>query len=177
MLVLYNLLFFASTVFIDTTKIQAIVVQCIKKNLENVQILQKMTISVSTEIQVINMTTDEAIKYITDFEKNLYDACVIKETIANNELMRTLEAFDFAIKELKHDRWISCSERLPEERIDPITFNYYEYPCTFKCGKIAEVRYFKFGEGHWWNGPGIMDKYIIAWRPLLEPYKEPQNED
>ena len=71
-------------------------------------------------------------------------------------------------------RWIPCSERLPEERINPITQDYYEYQCTYCSGlhkSIVDVRHYKFGDGHWWHGAGIMDDYVTAWRELPEPYK------
>jgi hypothetical protein len=114
------------------------------------------------------MTTDEAIEYlkrvdefICSMEKHMPGCCY-----------HNSEPIEMSIEALKREQWIPVSERLPEERINPITLNYYEYPCTFKCGNVSEVRYFRFGMGHWWNGPGIMDKYITAWRPLPEQYKE-----
>ena len=69
--------------------------------------------------------------------------------------------------------WISVKERLPEEKINPITQDYYEYICTFQCGDIKDVRHYKFGQGHWWHGcGGIMDEYVTAWMPLIEPFEK-----
>jgi len=135
----------------------------------------------------MNMTTDEAIKYITDFEKNLYDACVIKETIANNELMRTLEAFDFAIKELKHDRWIPCSERMPMENgtylvtVHEWSDDKDDFP-DHDYHKVMRMR-FLIPDG--WKVPihspewinKVMHEDVLAWKIMPEPYKEQQNED
>ncbi len=67
--------------------------------------------------------------------------------------------------------WIPCSERLPEEKINPVTNDFYEYQVTFKSEYMTDIRHYKFGRGHWWNGGGIMDEYVIAWRPLPHPYK------
>lgn len=67
--------------------------------------------------------------------------------------------------------WIPVSERLPEEKVNPITHDYYEYQCTFRSGDIYDVRSYKFGKGHWWLGCGVMDEYVTAWMPLPLPYK------
>lgn len=67
--------------------------------------------------------------------------------------------------------WIPCSERLPEEKINPITSDYQEYCVTFSDGEIFDIRHYKFGKGHWWNYGKKMDKYVIAWQPLPEPFK------
>lgn len=66
--------------------------------------------------------------------------------------------------------WIPCSDRLPEEKINPVTKDFYEYQVTFKSEDVTDVRHYKFGKGHWWNGPGIMDEYVTAWREPLEAY-------
>ena len=79
--------------------------------------------------------------------------------------------------QLKTERWIPVSERLPEEKINPITENFYEYQCTMKIGDFYDVRSFKFGRGHWWHGGGLVDEYVIAWMPLLEPYEPQESEE
>ena len=66
--------------------------------------------------------------------------------------------------------WIPCSERLPEENINPVTNDFYEYQVTFKSDKVTDVRHYKFGRGHWWNCGQNMDKYVTAWREPLEAY-------
>ena len=78
------------------------------------------------------------------------------------------------IKEIKRQSkiggWIPCSERLPEEKINPVTNDFYEYQVTFKSDKVTDVRHYKFGRGHWWNCGQNMDKYVTAWREPLEAY-------
>lgn len=66
--------------------------------------------------------------------------------------------------------WISCKVMLPEEKINPVTQDFYEYQVTYKSDDMMDVRHYKFGNGHWWNGGENMDKYVIAWQTLPEPY-------
>lgn len=78
-------------------------------------------------------------------------------------------------EERPQGEWVSVSERLPEERKNPKTNDFEEVLCTTIWG---DVRPYKFGkpigtkEPHFWYGWGIMDKEIIAWQPLPEPYKK-----
>jgi len=82
----------------------------------------------------------------------------------------------FMGQQLKIGEWIPCSERLPEEKENPVTRDFYEYQVTFKSNDVTDIRHYKFGRGHWWNGGGIMDRYVIAWQPLPEPYIGEQHE-
>lgn len=75
------------------------------------------------------------------------------------------------IRKHMNDGWITVEERLPEGRINPITNDFYEYQVTAKFGGYIDVRHYKFGRGHWWHGPAIVDKYVIAWQPIPEPYE------
>ncbi len=103
--------------------------------------------------------------------------------------IRALEFYDKAevvISQLRADRdklaatldsserpsmWINVNDFLPEERENPITMDYYQYPVTYQNGDVTDIRYYGFGKGHWWHGSEIMDKYVIAWMPLPELYK------
>lgn len=62
------------------------------------------------------------------------------------------------------DSWIPVEERLPEERVNPVSQDFYEYQVTAKFGNVKDVRHYKYGNGHWWHGAGIVDEYVIAWR-------------
>lgn len=68
--------------------------------------------------------------------------------------------------------WIPCSDRLPEEKINPITKDYYVYPVTYRNENIEDVRYYSYGNGHWHHCLQIMDDFVVAWQPLPEPFKE-----
>ena len=80
---------------------------------------------------------------------------------------------DEATRKYKHmnDSWISVEERLPEEKINPASQDFCEYQVTAKFGNVKDVRHYKYGNGHWWHGPGIVDEYVIAWRENPEPYR------
>lgn len=84
----------------------------------------------------------------------------------------TLESVIKTISEQsKVDEWILCSERLPEGKVNPISNDYYEYPVTVDFNGTLDVRYYKFGDGHWWHGGKCMDDYVIAWMPKPEPWE------
>lgn len=72
-------------------------------------------------------------------------------------------ALDIAIKTLEQTRWISCSERLPEENIHVL--------CQFYMGGMAEC-YHAHGMWHIVGGLRISCDEVIAWMPLPQPYKE-----
>lgn len=91
------------------------------------------------------MTIDEAIKDIKDN---------IKPVVGGISL-------DMAIEALEKQRWIPCSERLPEE-------NGY-YLATIEIGlKIVDVVYFNTTSGFGF----FMADMITAWMPLPEPYRK-----
>ena len=75
-------------------------------------------------------------------------------------------------KQPKIGEWIPCSERLPEEKTNLVTNDFYEYQVTFRNEEVTDVRHYKFGRGHWWNCGQNMDKYVTAWQPLPDAYKE-----
>ena len=85
-----------------------------------------------------------------------------------------LEKIEKIIRKHMNDGWVSVEERMPEEKINPISRDFYEYQVTAKFGNAKDVRYYRYGNGHWWNGPGIVDKYVIAWRENPEPYRQEQ---
>lgn len=96
------------------------------------------------------------------------------EDIAN--FNRDIEYLRDFIRKHMNDGWIPVEERLPEEKVNPVSWDFYEYQVTANFGFGTDVRSYKFGNGHWWSGPGIVDQYIIAWRPLPEPYRPERRE-
>lgn len=106
--------------------------------------------------------------------------CRTKLTI---EAVDAIENLDYiaqtyaeTVHELKEmNRWIPCSERLPEERLNPNTKDFEYVLCATIWG---DVRPFKFGstigfeEPHFWHGSGSMDEYVTHWMQLPEPPKE-----
>lgn len=67
------------------------------------------------------------------------------------------EALNMAISALAEQRWIPCSERLPEERQEILATT-----TDNAWGDVVIIRtYYK-----------EMHKSVIAWMPLPEPYRE-----
>lgn len=60
-------------------------------------------------------------------------------------------------------KWISVHESLPDEKINPVTSNYYQYPVKVCIGGTHDIKYYHFGDGHWWHGPSIVDEYVTHW--------------
>lgn len=89
------------------------------------------------------------------------------------------------VKALKYDReqyekgyadgkayahqWVYVKDRLPETVLNFHTQDYQEYICLCDFGRYGyDVRTYKFGDGHFWNGGHDIDRYVIAWQPLPE---------
>ena len=68
--------------------------------------------------------------------------------------------------------WISVKDRLPEEKENPYTQDYQEVLCVLKTRFGTDVRVYKFGKGHFWNGPTEIDRMISHWMPFPELPKE-----
>ena len=72
------------------------------------------------------------------------------------------------------DRWIPCSERLPEpNRYDALNVDVY-YLAQTEFGDMIVASYNESHEGtKWWEqmySYRIFDDEIVAWMPLPEPY-------
>lgn len=76
-----------------------------------------------------------------------------------------------------NDGWIPVDERLPEEKINPASRDFYEYQVTAKFGNVKDVRHYKYGNGHWWHGFCNVDKYVTAWRESPEPYRPEKEQE
>jgi len=65
--------------------------------------------------------------------------------------------------------WTYIEEALPKTIINEHTHDFQEYNCLCDFGEYGfDVRTYKFGNGHFWNGGGAVDKYVTAWQPLPE---------
>ena len=96
------------------------------------------------------------------------------------------EAFDIAIKTIEHNRWIPYYERMPEEH-DSIFKKFYGTSKWDKCmwlknsdevnvtselkdgTRITEYSYTH--DGKWCFLSDVVERKVVAWRPLPEPYR------
>ena len=101
-----------------------------------------------------------AIKIIKNYCEN---GCDIAEdnwcpSCQREQFIKLLEVLPSAQPE---QRWIPCSERLPEYGIEVLTINKDD---EYEINHIIDDE-----DGEWfWNG-------AVAWMPLPEPYKEYNN--
>ena len=76
-----------------------------------------------------------------------------------------------ALEALGEPEWISCSERLPENKVDPETGGFLEYEVTLVIDGKRSLQHCYFRQGLWWRGPEVMNKYVVAWRERPEPWE------
>ena len=112
---------------------------------------------------------DQAIEAVVEVINNMGDGRGTNTPAKRGDCSRR-KWYQKGYEDGKSDGWISVDERLPEEKVNPITQDFYEYQVTVNFGFGEDVRTYKYGNGHWWHGPGIADKYVIAWRERPDPY-------
>ena len=129
------------------------------------------------------MTNEEAAKKIREF--GLHHAI---QDLPHSTL--TVEAFGMAINELLDNRWILCSEDMPEEH-DSIFKKFYGTNKWNKCmwlknsDEVNVTSELKDGtritehactnDGKWRFKSASVERKVIAWRPLPEPYNPELN--
>ncbi len=124
---------------------------------------------------------NEQVKELREYADSILDVFaedidVLRGTF--EEAADTIEALSAELADMERSAedcggWIACKERLPEEKTNPVTDDFYEYEVTFKQGDVIDIRHYKFGRGHWWNYGMLSDDCVIAWREHLGPYHEP----
>lgn len=79
---------------------------------------------------------------------------------------------DYIDKAINAERWISCSERLPEAQTEVIV------SCTDDSGD-TKFRYTSSGwvttDKEYWIVDNEINNFVVAWREMPEPYKGEQD--
>jgi hypothetical protein len=71
--------------------------------------------------------------------------------------------------------WTSINTARPVERENPVTHDYCEVICAVDFGGVPccrDVRVYKYGGGHFWHGPHVMDGVVTHWAYLPELPKD-----
>lgn len=77
----------------------------------------------------------------------------------------TEEDAETRLMSLEPQRWIPCSERLPEES------GLYIVTNVGRCGELVETRYYYIREdGNFWGGH--QSRKVLAWMPLPASYRK-----
>lgn len=75
------------------------------------------------------------------------------------------------VAEMDENRWIPCSERLPEQknaRVDDLEFRTSEF--LWVTTVDGEVKQATYETDKWYSYEGILiDKNVVAWQPLYVP--------
>ena len=101
----------------------------------------------------------------------------LDERLAYDILTQVIEGLERLPSAQPEQRWISCSERLPET---PTGNKDYEWDGEDIAADeyIVMIKNAKHPTSLWWTGKEWIDVYayesycVIAWMPLPEPYKD-----
>ena len=86
----------------------------------------------------------------------------------NNRFATAIIAQVNAMPTIEPDqKWIPCSERLPEE--NEVVLTQAQFKDDVKMAVSSRVDF------NYWTGWGTREINIVAWMPLPEPYKENQD--
>ena len=118
----------------------------------------------------MKMTLDEAIKHCHEKAEEIWKAneemptdCKLSEDLCEcaNEHEQLAAWLEELAERREADRWISVSERLPEES------NFYLVTIADKYTTYVSTLFFMISTADMWEH----DKRVVAWKPLPKPYE------
>lgn len=114
---------------------------------------------------------EEFVKKVYMDETHTFDGLISKKYVINsiNKLAEEHNIDNFVNKSdisRREEPWISVKDKLPSEKENELTRDYFVYPVMVDiCGNI-DIRYYSFGNGHWYHGFAVMDEYVTHWMDI-----------
>lgn len=119
------------------------------------------------------MTIEEAIKVLERVEDyvGIHYINGVEDPYINPYLLKAIDFAIAALREQEERKWISATERLPQNYISVLTF----IPTVEPLPTVHEA--YIGGDGEWHSTVfyGIEDEDVTHWMPLPEPPKEDNN--
>lgn len=101
---------------------------------------------------------------LAEAKKIIKSECYIADLLNLDRTQMVNTALDTLIEAAEETRWIPCSERLPDEKVEVLV--------TTKRGNITTAERYSANKCFIYDGAAGADiNDIIAWRPLPQPYK------
>ena len=89
-------------------------------------------------------------KILKELEKFTFEAEVYNGDFEGADIDNLLCLGDVrdVLRNHMNNDWIPVDERLPEEKINPASQDFYQYQVTARFGIVTDMRHYKFGNGH-----------------------------
>ena len=114
---------------------------------------------------------EEFVKKVYMDKEHTFDGLISKKYVIRtiNKLAEEHNINDFVNKadiSKKESPWISVKKKLPAEKENELTRDYFVYPVMVDIYGNIDIRYYSYGNGHWYHGFAVMDEYVTHWMDI-----------